>query len=77
LDKEDMIEAYKNLRGFEVTYEVNNFKRRVVVTRGHDLKLFKKRVNFDSGKVSFGNRVSDEWNRLPGWVVSGESVNKF
>jgi len=25
----------------------------------------------------FGNHVCDDWNRLPGWVVSGESVNEF
>jgi len=33
-------------------------------TRGHDLKSFKKRVNLDAGKFSFGNRVCDDWNRL-------------
>jgi len=26
---------------------------------------------------SFGNRVCDDWKRLLGWVVSGESVNEF
>jgi len=46
-------------------------------TRGHDLKLFKKRVKLDVGKFSFGNRVCDEWNRLPESVVNVEGVNKF
>jgi len=52
-----MIEVYKILRGFEGTDEANNFQRRVGITRGHDLKLFKKRVNLDAGKFSFGNRI--------------------
>jgi len=41
----DMIKVYKILRGFEGTEEVKCFQRRVGGTRGHDLKLFKKRVN--------------------------------
>jgi len=28
-------------------------------------------------EISFGNRVCDDWNSLPGWVVSGETVNEF
>jgi len=31
-------------------------------TRGHDWKLFKKRVNLDAGEFSFGN--CNEWNKL-------------
>jgi len=56
------------------------FQRRVGTlgaTRRHDFKLFKKLVNLDAGKCSFGNRVCDDWNRLPGWVVSAENVNEF
>jgi len=49
----------------------------VGATRGHDLKLFNKGVNLDAGKFSCGNRVCDDWNRLPGWVVSRGSVNEF
>jgi len=49
----------------------------VGATRGHNMKLFKKRVNLDAGQFSFGNRVCDDWNTLPRWVVSGESVNEF
>jgi len=46
-------------------------------TRGHDVTLFKKRVILDVGKFCFGNRVCDEWNRLPEGVVNIEGVNKF
>jgi len=73
----DLIEVYKILRGFEGTDEVKFFQRGVGCTRGHDWKLFKKRVNLDAGKFSFGNRVCDEWNKLPMWVVNVESMNDF
>jgi len=67
---------YKILRGFEATDEEIMFQRTVGCIGGHDLKLFKKGVNLDAGKFSFGNPVCDEWHRLPEWVVNGESVNK-
>jgi len=37
----------------------------------------KKLVDLNAGKFSFGNRVCDEWNKLPGWVVNLESMNNF
>jgi len=46
-------------------------------TRGHDLKLFKKRIKLDIGKFSFGIRVCGKWNRLLEWFVNVEGVNKF
>jgi len=65
-----MLEAYTILKGFEGKDELKFFQRRVGSTRGHDLKLFRKRVKLDVGKFSFGSRVCDEWNRLPEWVFS-------
>jgi len=53
------------------------FERCVGCTGRHDLKLFKKRVKLDVGKFSFVNRVCDEWNKLPEWVVNLESMNEF
>jgi len=67
-----MIEVDKLLRGFEGTDEINNFQRRVGVTRGHALKLSKKRVNLDAGKFSFANQVFDDWNRLLGGLSVGK-----
>jgi len=33
--------------------------------------------NLNAVKFSFGNRVCDEWNKLPVWVVNVESMNNF
>jgi len=45
----DMIEVFKFLISFEGTEVANIFQRRVGATRGHDWKMFKKRVNLDGG----------------------------
>jgi len=60
----DMIEVYKILRELNKQMRLKNPKKGV--TRGHDLKLFKKRVNLDARKFCFGNCVCGDWNRLPG-----------
>jgi len=60
-----MLEVYQILKGFEGTDVMTFFQRRVDSTKGHDIKLFKKRVELNVKKFSFGNRVSDKWNRLP------------
>jgi len=36
----------------------------------HAMEFFKKRVRLDIAKYSFGNRVCDQWNKLPAAVVS-------
>jgi len=35
------------------------------------------RVRLDVAKFSFGNRIPEQWNLLPGDVVSSSSVNIF
>ena len=49
----------------------------IITTRGHSLKLFKKRVSLDAGRKQFGNRVCNEWNLLTEDVVSAGSLNTF
>ena len=73
----DLVEVFKILGGWEGTEEGRFFQRRVGSTRGHELKLYRKQVRLDAGKFSFGNRVCEEWNKLPGWIVSAKNVNEF
>jgi len=56
--------VYEILRAFEATDEKKQFRKgwEVQDSRGHDFKWFKKRVNLNVGKFSFGIRVCDEWN---------------
>ena len=47
----------------------------MIVTRGHSMKLYKKKVRLEVGRWSFGNRVVERWNSLPEDVVEKEAVN--
>ena len=46
-------------------------------TRGHGSKLTKVFSRLDVRKYSFSQRVVDEWNSLPHWVVESDSVLSF
>jgi len=45
--------------------------------RGHSQKLFKPRCRTTTRKSFFSNRIIDEWNRLPQYVIDSSSVNVF
>ena len=46
-------------------------------TRGHDRKLAKGFSRLDVRKLSFSQRVVNEWNSLPAWVVGSGLVLAF
>ncbi len=74
----DMIEVFKALKGLSrldrnKLFSLNTLK----LTRGHEFKLAKCRSRLDIRKHFFSQRIVNEWNRLPGSVVSAETVNSF
>ena len=74
----DMIEVFKILKGVNKLdsaswFELANNRR----TRGHRLKLVKKRSRLDIRKHFFSQRVVNDWNSLPEVMVEAESVNSF
>ncbi len=50
--------------------------REIDTTRGHSKKIFKKN-KFSMMKYSFPNRVVNNWNDLPEWVVLAATVMQF
>ena len=76
-ERADMLEVYKILNGLEGLKEEDFFIRDNGRGRGHDFKLFKKRVRLDIAKYSFGDRVCTPWNNLPHAVIADSSVNLF
>ena len=78
----DMIEVYKILTG-KYDPSVSDFlplHRAAVVndrTRGHPLKLQKRKFTHDICKYSFGRRVTDTWNKLPEAVVTAPTLITF
>ena len=74
----DMIEVFKIIKGYEgLNRELFFDLKGEGITRGHDFNLIKKRFNTDKGKYSFGNRVINDWNRLPASVVQASNTDAF
>jgi hypothetical protein len=74
-----MIETYKITTG---KYDARVTKHLFDIvpsstTRGHHLKILKKRTNLDTRKYFFTNRIVDAWNNLPANVISAENVKSF
>ena len=82
-ERADLLEVFKILKRMEGLDRDHFFKDAVegkesgIVTRGHSMKLYKKRVRLEVGRWSFGNRVVERWNSLPEDVVEEETVNGF
>ena len=76
-ERADMLEVYKIMNGMEGLVEKDFFTRDLSGRRGHSFKLYKKRVNLDIAKYSFGNRVCTSWNNLTEDIVTSQSINIF
>lgn len=74
----DMIELYKILSG-KYDMDVSNFLTlsNQTNTRGHHLKLEKKRPKLNLRKYAFSHRTVNTWNNLPEDVISAPSTKSF
>ena len=74
----DMIEVYKIIHNLYDQSVVPSLRRNFDTrTRGNSVKLKVDRCKYDLRKFSFCNRVTSEWNSLPGYVVCSGSLNSF
>ena len=74
----DLIETYKWIKGINKgdinkVLKFSSQKR----TRSNGFKLDKFRFHREIGRHWYGNRVVDEWNKLPKEIVSAETVVSF
>ena len=76
-DRADMIQVYKILSGIDKVDKDLFFTMSNNPTRGHPLKIFKKRYHLRVRGHFFSNRVVDGWNDLPMEVVTAPSLNAF
>ena len=76
-DRADMIQVYKILNGIDNVDKDLLFTMSNNPTRGHPLKIFKKRYRLRVRGHFFSNRVVDGWNDLPTEVVTAPSINAF
>ena len=75
--RSNLAETLKIVNG---KYDINPelfFQLDAVDTRGHHLKLFKKRFRLDVRKYVFSNIVIDNWNMLPASCVNCSTINTF
>ena len=71
-----MIEVHKWKSGLnkgDITKVLSNQER----TRNNGFKLDKFRFRREIGKHWFGNRVVDEWNKLPNIIINSNTLNSF
>ena len=85
----DLLEVYKIMNKLEGLDENLFFERRCRVMdpvtsiassislRKNSCSIFKKRFRLNTGKFSFGNRVVNEWNKLPDSVILEKNINAF
>ena len=77
-ERADMIQVYKILHDIDKADREKLFQMAAYTsTRGHPLKLFKKRCRLNLRKNYFSQRVIDQWNRLPTNLVTAPSLNAF
>jgi len=74
----DLIKVYKIIHGissisFDTFFEFNSYG----TTRGHSLKLMKKRSSINLRHHFFSERVINNWNNLDNKTVTSESINIF
>jgi hypothetical protein len=72
----DLIQVYKYCHGM-ISPKPRSLTILRTATRGHSLKLEKKRCRTTRRLRSFPHRVIDTWNSLPEEVISAPSVNAF
>ena len=74
----DMMEMFKIMKGKDKIGADELFSRvDSDRTRGHSLRVKKRRVKMVVRSGSFTQRVVNAWNGLPGKVVAAEKVDKF
>ncbi|MEW8547283.1 MAG: reverse transcriptase domain-containing protein, partial [Candidatus Thiodiazotropha sp.] len=77
-ERADVVEVYKILNNIDLVNKEKLFQMATYqATRGHPLKLFKKRARLNMRANSFSVRVIDNWNNLPASVVMAPSLEAF
>ena len=77
-ERADMIQDYKIMHGIDKIDKDKFFTMHTYgATRGHSLKLFKRRSSLLVRANSFSHRVVDNWNSLTEDIVNAPSLNAF
>ena len=73
----DLIFLFKILNNYFTTDFTDIYTYSRSITRGHQFKLFKERSRLLCRSNYFINRITNNWNSLPNYVVNISSINTF
>ena len=74
----DMIMTFKIMTGRVRLNKSELFNlRENNVTRGHRYKIFKQHATSFTKQSTFCNRIVNDWNSLPKYIVESSNVNAF
>ena len=74
----DMVQVYKILHNIDKVDKDKLFQMATYsTTRGHSLKLFKRRNRLNVRANLFSQRVIDQWNVFSESIVTAPSLNAF
>ena len=73
----DIIQVFRILKGFDNLDKNLFFTIDNSITRGHNLKLFKPRVNTKVRQNTFSQRVVNSWNKLSQETINATTINGF
>ena len=73
----DMIIAYKLFTGNMNIDKCIFFQLSNLTSRGHKLKIFKQHAKKFTRVHTFSNRVVNDWNKLPPYIVEAKSLSIF
>ena len=73
----DMITVFKIVHGLEGVPFDNLFTFHNTITRGNGYKLFKHFCHLNVRKFSFAQRIIDDWNQLPAFLIESPDVLTF
>ena len=77
-ERADMVQVFKIMHDIDKVDKGKLFQMSECnTTRGHSLKLFKKRSRLNVRANYFTQQVVDQWNSLPECVVTAPSLNAF
>ena len=75
----DMIQVFKIAHNFYDNASVQNlfdFSNNTRL-RGHNFKIIKKFTNKSKYHKFFTNRIVNQWNDLPSYIVNSKTINEF
>ena len=73
----DMITVFKIVHGLEGVPFDNLFTFHNTITRGNGYKLFKHFCHLNVRKFSFAQRIIDDWNQLPTFLIESPDILTF